>query len=43
MYSEIKYPDFKGKGNPMYAIPVAISFVAGLFLLFLRPVAWPFA
>jgi len=42
MYSEIKFPDFKGKGNPMYATPVAISFVAGLYLLYMRPVAWPF-
>ena len=42
MYSEIKFPDFKGKGNPMYAAPVIIALVAGAYLLYLRPVAWPF-
>lgn len=42
MYSEIKFPDFKGKGNPMYPAPVVISVAAGLYLLYMRPVAWPF-
>lgn len=42
MYSEIKFPDFKGKGNPMYAAPVIIALAAGAYLLYLRPVAWPF-
>ena len=42
MYSEIKFPDFKGKGNPMYAAPVIVALAAGAYLLYLRPVAWPF-
>ena len=42
MYSEIKFPDFKGKGNPMKVLPIIIALIAGAFLLFQRPSAWPF-
>lgn len=42
MYSEVKYPDFKGKGNPMYKVPVLIAVVIGAVMLFQRPGAWPF-
>lgn len=42
LYSEIKFPDFKGKGNPLYRIPVIISLIFGAVLLFLKPGAFPF-
>ena len=42
MYSEVKFPDFKGKGNPMYRLPVIIALVIGAAMLFNRPNAWPF-
>ena len=42
MYSNIKYPDFKGKGNPLYRIPVLISIAIGLVLLYCMPSAWMF-
>lgn len=42
MYSEIKFPDFKGKGNPLYPQPVILAVAAGLYMLYQRPVAWPF-
>ena len=42
LYSNVRYPDFKGKGNPMFRIPVIISLVIGLYLLWQRPTGWPF-
>lgn len=42
MYSEVRFPDFKGKGNPMYRIPVLISLAIGAAMLYARPTAWPF-
>ena len=42
MYSEIKFPDFKGKGNPMQKLPVIIALVIGAYLLYDKPSAWPF-
>ena len=42
MYSEVRFPDFKGKGNPMYRLPVIIALVIGAAMLFNRPGAWPF-
>ena len=32
----------KGKGNPMYRLPVIIALVIGAAMLFNRPGAWPF-
>ena len=42
MYSNVRFPDFKGKGNPMYKLPVIIALVIGGVMLFGRPSAWPF-
>lgn len=42
MYSEVKFPDFKGKGNPMYRLPVIIAVIVGAVMLYGRPGAWPF-
>lgn len=42
MYSEVKFPDFKGKGNPMYRLPVIIAIIVGAVMLYERPGAWPF-
>ena len=42
MYSEVKFPDFKGKGNPMYRLPVIIAVIVGAVMLYERPGAWPF-
>ncbi len=42
MYSNVKFPDFKGKGNPMYRVPVILALVIGLVMLYQRPSAWPF-
>lgn len=42
MYSEVKYPDFKGKGNPMFMPPVVVAFAIGAFMLWQTPSAWPF-
>lgn len=42
MYSEVKFPDFKGKGNPMYRLPVIIAIIIGAVMLYERPTAWPF-
>ena len=42
MYSNVKFPDFKGKGNPMYMLPVIIAALIGLYMLYERPGAWPF-
>ena len=43
MYSNVKFPDFKGKGNPMYRYPVILAVLIGAYLLWLRPSGWPFA
>lgn len=42
MYSNVKFPDFKGKGNPMFMPPVVTAAVIGAFMLYERPSAWPF-
>lgn len=42
MYSEVRYPDFKGKGNPLFKIPVIISGLIGAYMLFTNFSAWPF-
>lgn len=42
MYSEVRFPDFKGKGNPMYCLPVVIALVIGAAMLYERPSAWMF-
>lgn len=42
MYSSIKFPDFKGKGNPMFMPPVVVAFAIGAYLLYNTPSAWPF-
>lgn len=42
MYSEVKFPDFKGKGNPMFAAPVIVAVLIGCYMLYFRPGAWPF-
>lgn len=42
MYSNIKFPDFKGKGNPMFLPPLVIAAVIGVYLLYTTPSAWPF-
>ena len=42
LYSTIRYPDFKGKGNPLFKVPVIIGFAIGAYILYLRPEGWPF-
>ena len=42
MYSNIKFPDFKGKGNPLYKLPVGLAAISGIYMLFLKLDAWPF-
>ena len=42
MYSEIRYPDFKGKGNPLFLLPVSIAVLIGFYMLFTNASAWPF-
>lgn len=42
MYSNVKFPDFKGKGNPMFMPPVLVALAIGGFMLYERPSAWPF-
>ena len=42
MYSEVKYPDFKGKGNPMFVAPCVVAAVIGAYMLWQTPSAWPF-
>jgi len=38
----VKFPDFKGKGNPMYRFPVILAGIIGLYLLYTHPSGWPF-
>ena len=42
LYSNVKFPDFKGKGNPMYRYPVIIAVLIGAYLLWQKPSGWPF-
>jgi CDP-diacylglycerol--serine O-phosphatidyltransferase len=42
MYSDVRYPDFKGHGNPLYRVPVIISFLIGAYMLYKNFSAWPF-
>ena len=42
LYSNVKFPDFKGHGNPMYRWPVSAAVIIGLCLLYQRPGGWPF-
>ena len=42
LYSNVKFPDFKGHGNPMFRYPVILAIVIGLYLLWQRPTGWPF-
>lgn len=42
LYSNVKFPDFKGHGNPMYKLPVVLAVLIGLALLYERPAGWPF-
>lgn len=42
MYSEVRYPDFKGHGNPLFKVPVILSFAIGLYMLVTNFHAWPF-
>jgi len=42
MYSNIKYPDFKGKGNPLYKLPVIVAVIIGAVMLYMMPQAWMF-
>lgn len=42
MYSNVKFPDFKGKGNPMFAAPVIAALLIGAYMLAERPSAWMF-
>ena len=43
MYSNVKFPDFKGKGNPMYRYPVILAVLIGGYLLYQKPSGWAFA
>ena len=42
LYSNVKFPDFKGKGNPMYRYPVILAVLIGAYLLWQKPSGWPF-
>lgn len=42
MYSNVKFPDFKGKGNPMHLVPVVAASIVGVYMVYERPSAWPF-
>ncbi len=42
MYSNVKFPDFKGKGNPMHLVPVVAAAIVGVYMIYERPSAWPF-
>ncbi len=42
LYSNVKFPDFKGKGNPMYRYPVILAVLIGAYMLLQRPSGWPF-
>src|SRR5574344_178981 len=42
MYSNVRYPDFKGKGNPLFKGPVILSAAIGIYMLFTNFSGWPF-
>lgn len=42
LYSTIRYPDFKGKGNPLFKLPVIVGMAIGAYMLYLRPEGWAF-
>jgi CDP-diacylglycerol--serine O-phosphatidyltransferase len=42
LYSNIKFPDFKGKGNPIAMPPAILAIIIGAVLLYLQPFAWAF-
>ncbi len=42
LYSNVKYPDFKGKGNPLYKAPVMVAIAIGAVMLYMMPQAWMF-
>ena len=42
MYSNVRYPDFKGKGNPLFKVPVCIAAAIGIYMLFTNLSGWPF-
>lgn len=45
LYSEVKFPDCKGKGNPLgpvAVLPLVIALVIGGYLLLQNPQGWPF-
>ena len=42
MYSDVKYPDFKGHGNPLFRVPVIVAFILGALVLYSDVKAWPF-
>lgn len=42
LYSNIKFPDFKGKGNPLAITPVILTLFIGIVLMYLYPYAWAF-
>ncbi len=42
LYSEIRYPDFKGKENPFFLPPVVGALIIGFYMLFTNLNAWPF-
>ncbi len=42
LYSNVKFPDFKGKDNPLHKIPVLAALALGAVLLWQRPSAWLF-
>lgn len=42
MYSNVKFPDFKGKGNPMYRIPVIAAIIIGAVMFYMNTASWPF-
>jgi CDP-diacylglycerol--serine O-phosphatidyltransferase len=33
MYSDVRFPDFKGKGNPLFKGPVILSLLVGIYML----------
>lgn len=43
LYSNVKFPDFKGHGNPLYKLPVIIGLVLGAAILWSKPSAYLFA
>ena len=42
LYIEIRYPDFKGKGNPLFVLPTVIALLIGIYMLVSNFSAWPF-